>query len=413
MMDLFYLNACNSFRVRRQHFHEFALWTHATLHQMKGSAALSQGHCLAGLADRIGSEVDVLCFDEFAITNVADAVIFMQLLGHLEKRHISVVCTTNRPPEDLYKEGLNRERYLPALVSQLRNAFLVVQVDFGLDYREEAAKASETEATESSGSPEASPEAALAEILGNQEMRLKFEPGEVRLPWNRKLAVPGQANGIARFHFDDLCRKPLGAEDFISVAESFHTVLVHDIPKLTVEEHNEARRFTNLVDVLYEYSVRMICLSPVPVEEVLAAVEGLKEVTGDSMEANSLGVFEKMYDDTPNFQLQIKELGSYETYKELKLKKLKEEERSVVEKLSSMAAISAADGGTGSGWSAAPAAADGSAPQEGVAGVMVAAVGSLQESGFAARRAVSRLREMQTPAYLEAAGRRRQTMVSS
>merc|ERR1711924_227271 len=97
---------------------------------------------------------------------------------------------------------------------------------------------------------------------------------------------------------------------------------------------------------------------------------GLKEVTGDSAQAESLGVFERMYDDTPNFQLQIKEFGSYEAYKENKLKRLAEEESHVVAKLSNMAAVAAAEGDTGSGWRAAPAAADGSAPQAGVAGVI-------------------------------------------
>merc|ERR1712226_531510 len=124
-----------------------------------------------------------------------------------------------------------------------------------------------------------------------------------------------------------------------------------------------------------------------------------------------MGVFDKMYDDSPNFQIQIKELGSREKWKELQDRRLAEEQRHEAQRLGRLAAPEAAAKQTGSGWSAAPAGADLSAPDQGVAGVMVAAVGSLQESGFAARRAMSRMKEMQARPYLEAANQRRASFV--
>jgi len=188
-------------------------------------------------------------------------------------------------------------------------------------------------------------------------------------------------------------------------------VLVHDVPRLSLEEHNEARRFTNLVDVLYEQSVRFVCHSAVPIGEVLQSVETLHQASSDNThDAESLGLFATMYDDQPNFQIQIKELGSREKWKEMQDRKLAEEQRAEAARLQRLSAPSAAEGTTGSGWSASSAPADLSAPDQGVAGVMVAAVGSLQESGFAARRAISRMREMQTTPYLEASARRRASM---
>jgi len=258
------------------------------------------------------------------------------------------------------------------------------------------------------GCPEEALQRALAEDDGGAAALV---PGHVKISWGRSLPVPGMSGGAARFHFDDLCRKALAAEDYLHLAVRFHTVYIHNVPRLSLEEHNEARRFTNLVDALYEHSVRLFCHSDVPLGEVLRSVEALREASEkDGHDADRLGLFETMYDDQPNFQIQIKELGSREKWQELQDKRMAEEQKAEAARLGKLVAPDAAQGTTGSGWSAAPAGADLSAPDQGVAGVMVAAVGSLQESGFAARRAVSRLKEMQTMPYLEAAQRRREAM---
>uniref|UniRef100_A0A7S4RLQ6 AAA+ ATPase domain-containing protein n=1 Tax=Alexandrium monilatum TaxID=311494 RepID=A0A7S4RLQ6_9DINO len=423
LMDLFCLFDLQDWRVRRQHWHEFSLWLHGTLHRLSGARAdVPQKHVLARVADLVAEDTDLICLDEFAVTNVADAAILAELLRLLAVRHVALVCTTNRPPQDLYKDGLHRERFVPALVEHLQSTFLLVAVNT-VDYREEMSLADSREAESADrgagggerpqvffvgGDPEAALRCALADDGGAAP---ELAPGAVKVSWGRSLPVPGQLGGMARFHFDDLCRRPLSAEDFMHLALQFHTIYVHDVPGLALEEHNEARRFTNLVDALYEHSVRLLCHSSVPLQDVLSRVEVLRDAgSTEGHDAEKLGVYETMYDDSPNFQIQIKELGSREKWKELQDRRHAEEQLAEARRMGRLAAPAAAEGDTGSGWSAAPAGADLSAPDQGVAGVMVAAVGSLQESGFAARRAASRLQEMQTGPYLEAARRRREAM---
>jgi len=423
LMDLFCLFGVNEWRVRRQHFHEFSLWLHESLHSISGSTTKGapQKHILARVADSVAEGVDVICLDEFAVTNVADAAILAEVLRLLAERHVAVVCTTNRPPEDLYKDGLHRERYLPALVNHLRGRFLVTAVT-GVDHREEMLRADASAAAEAAAeeSPSKVSETvffdgmcantALSSALGPDLETLA--PTKMKVSWGRSLPVKSTSGGVACFHFNELCRHALGAEDFLFVATKFHTVFVHDVPRLSLEEHNEARRFTNLVDALYEHSVRMLCHSDVPLSDVLKNIEALRDASdAGGHDADRLGLFQADYDDSPNFQIQIKELGSREKWVELQEKKRLEEQRAHADRLGKLAAPAAVEGTTGSGWSAAPAGSDLSAPDQGVAGVMVAAVGSLQESGFAARRAMSRLKEMQTTPYLEAARRRREEMV--
>eukprot|EP00928_Gymnodinium_smaydae_P000449 TRINITY_DN10174_c0_g1_i1.p1 TRINITY_DN10174_c0_g1~~TRINITY_DN10174_c0_g1_i1.p1 ORF type:complete len:617 (+),score=156.78 TRINITY_DN10174_c0_g1_i1:179-2029(+) len=432
LMDVFCLFGRGSWRFRRQHFHEFSLWLHQALHAEGGPAAATssgggsrRAHVLERVADLAAEGTDIIGLDEFAITNVADAAIFAELLKLLSERGVAVVLTTNRPPEDLYSEGLHRERYLPALVERLRSDFLVAPIS-GADYREQLFQAEQhaaAEAQEASGPGDAEPAAAAAAVffeggcpdealqaaLRDDGVDCSFVPGDVGIAWGRKLPVlsGGIGAGVARFHFDDLCRRALGAEDFLHLALRYHTICVHNVPRLSLEEHNEARRFTNLVDALYEHSVRLICHSEVPLSDVLRSVEALHSASAEDHDPERMGVFDKMYDDSPNFQIQIKELGSRERWKELQDRQMAEEQRAEAARLGRLSAPDAAQGDVGSGWSAAPATADLSAPDQGVAGVMVAAVGSLQESGFAARRAMSRLKEMRTRPYLEAAAARR------
>ncbi|CAE7948807.1 AFG1L, partial [Symbiodinium sp. KB8] len=175
-------------------------------------------------------------------------------------------------------------RYLPALVSHIRDSLLVQGVT-GRDYRAAMHRA-EFATAEATGPAvffeEGGFEEVLDQVLGGEKPLL--EPGTVKVSWGRSLPVPGQGDGVAQFHFDDLCRKPLAAEDYLILAAEFHTLFVHDIPRLTLEEHNEARRFTNLVDALYEHSVRLICHSCGRIDEVLRSIEVLQKASQDYAE---------------------------------------------------------------------------------------------------------------------------------
>jgi predicted ATPase len=194
---------------------------------------------------------------------------------------------------------------------------------------------------------------------------------EVKLQWGRKMSVAA-AGGVCHISFADLCVKPLGAEDFVAIADVYHTVVLSGVRSLKKSEHNEARRFTNFIDAAYEANANLVLVSAedTSLDALLAEVVELQnEKCEGGHQATLLGVFEKMYDDTPNFQLQIKEQG-----------RAKYDER-----LKAMTA-GAEDTNDGKG------------------GVSVAAVGSLQESGFAALRAISRLKEMQTSRYQSSGG---------
>merc|ERR1719191_2245317 len=197
------------------------------------------------------------------------------------------------------------------------------------------------------------------------------ENEEVKLRWGRKMSVTAAA-GVCHFSFADLCVKPLGADDFVAIADVYHTVVLSGVRSLKVTEHNEARRFTNFVDAAYEASANLVLVAAedISVDALLAEVVELQSVESEGgHQATQLGVFEKMYDDTPNFQLQIKEQG-----------RAKYDER--------LKAMNAGSEDT----------------NDGKGGVSVAAVGSLQESGFAALRAISRLKEMQTERYQSSGG---------
>jgi len=222
LMDLFCLfGLSEGLRVRRQHFHEFSLSTQQALHALADRPDASRRHVLACVAEAAARDADVLCLDEFQVTNVADAAILKELLRLLAELHVCVVCTTNRPPEDLYKEGLHRERYIPALVQQLRDSFLVVPVQ-GTDYREELHQAEVARRHHGSdGDPaagqavvDAEPnaqvigsvffeggcsDAALQEALAGEGLP-QLSPGQVKISWGRSLPVPAVGGGLACFH---------------------------------------------------------------------------------------------------------------------------------------------------------------------------------------------------------------------
>jgi len=213
LMDLFCLVGLPGWRVRRQHFHEFSLWLHENLHALGqgSSSSTSYGtsggprkHVLSRLVEQLATEIDALCLDEFAITNVADAAIFGEVLRLLAARHILVVCTTNRPPEDLYKDGLHRERYVPALVDHIRGRCTVVPID-GVDFRSQMLRAEAARLRESSseaaGAAEEQPSASVQQVFfegGCAEEAMHsalgaevegLAPGSIKVSWGRSMAV--------------------------------------------------------------------------------------------------------------------------------------------------------------------------------------------------------------------------------
>jgi len=240
---------------RRVHFHAFMLETHARL---KKARATAEGDPVHAVADDIAEEVKLLCFDEMQVTNPADAMILSRLFERLIERGLRVVTTSNRPPRDLYKDGLNRDLFIP-FIEMIEGRFAVVEVNGPTDYR--LHRLSGVKVWHGPNGPEATK--ALSEAFFKLtdypvEDRAKVPSEDLDVGGGRKLHVPKSLKGVAVFSFRRLVGEPRGAADYLAVAQRFHTVIIVGIPVMTREMRNEATRFVTLVDALYEHRVKLL-----------------------------------------------------------------------------------------------------------------------------------------------------------
>jgi len=240
---------------RRVHFHAFMLETHARLRKARATA---EGDPVHVVADEIAEEVKLLCFDEMQVTNPADAMILSRLFERLIERDVHVVTTSNRPPRDLYKDGLNRELFIP-FIELIENRFAVVEVNGPTDYR--LHRLSGVKVWHVPNGPEATK--ALSEAFFKLtdypvEDRAKVPSEDLDVGGGRKLHVPKSLKGVAVFSFKRLVGEPRGAADYLAVAQRFHTVIIVGIPVMTKEMRNEATRFVTLIDALYEHRVKLL-----------------------------------------------------------------------------------------------------------------------------------------------------------
>ena len=240
---------------RRVHFHEFMLETHGRLHKARER---EEGDPIEPVAEAIAREARLLCFDEMQVTNPADAMILSRLFSRLIEAGVKVVTTSNRPPKDLYKDGLNRELFLP-FIHLIEQRMLVVPVDGPTDYRLQRLKGVRT--WHVPNGPEAT------EALSNAFFRLTDYPVEDRakvpsedleVGGGRNLRVPKSLKGVAVFSFKRLCGDNRGASDYLALARRYHTVIIVGIPVMSREMRNEAARFVTLIDALYEHRVKLL-----------------------------------------------------------------------------------------------------------------------------------------------------------
>ena len=240
---------------RRVHFHEFMLETHARLRDARKSEA---GDPIEPVAEQIAEAAKLLCFDEMQVTNPADAMILSRLFGNLLELGVRVVTTSNRPPRDLYKDGLNRELFLP-FIALIEQRMLVVEVDGPTDYRLE--RLAGVDVWHMPNGPEAT--AALSHAFFRLtdypvEDRAKVPSEELEVGGGRTLHVPKSLKGVAVFSFKRLCGEPRGAADYLAIARRFHTVIIVGIPVMGRDMRNEAARFVTLIDALYEHKVKLL-----------------------------------------------------------------------------------------------------------------------------------------------------------
>ena len=248
LMDLFCANL-NIAQKRRVHFHAFMQEIHHGLHEARKK---NIEDALAPVADAVIRDVRLLAFDEMQITDITDAMIVGRLFEKLLAAGVVIVTTSNRPPEDLYKNGLNRALFLP-FITMLRDRLEVVELESPNDYRQHRLTGAQVY-FHPAGRVQGEIAAIWTDLTGGA-------PGEpLRLPVNGRITeLPRFANGIGRASFWDLCAKPLGPADFLAIAAAVRVLILEDIQQLSASNYNEAKRFVTLIDALYEAKVRLIC----------------------------------------------------------------------------------------------------------------------------------------------------------
>ena len=253
LMDLFFDLA----RIKpktRIHFHEFMQNVHGRVHHWRQQ----QEDPVAPVAAEIAADATLLCFDEFQVTDIADAMILGRLFTALFERGVVVVSTSNLEPDRLYEHGLNRGHFLP-FIKLMKQKLDVVSLDGEKDYRLDRLLGHKVYLTPPGPDAEAEIQVMWQELTECEEGL----PMELEVS-GRTVTVPQAARSVARFSFSDLCERPLGPGDYLKIAKTFHTVIVEDIPKLSKAQRNEAKRFVTLIDALYDNHVRLIASAEVP-----------------------------------------------------------------------------------------------------------------------------------------------------
>jgi len=251
LMDLFF-DAAEVERKRRVHFHEFMQETHGLVHWARSEkvGGVTPIERAAGL---IAKQVSLLCFDEMEVRDIADAMILARLFTALFDKGVVVVATSNRPPDDLYKGGLHRDRFLP-FIELLKDRVDVIDLGDGTDYRLDRLIGEPIFLTPNNATARAGLDRLFAELTGGAEVE-----AETVVVHGRELEVTHAVKGVARFSFTELCAQPLGPGDFLALARRYRALVVDDIPRMTDAIRDQARRFMMLVDALYERRSSLIC----------------------------------------------------------------------------------------------------------------------------------------------------------
>jgi cell division protein ZapE len=256
---------------RRVHFNEFMLETHERLRHARES---EEGDPIEPVAEQIADEAKLLCYDEMQVTNPADAMILSRLFGKLLEQGVKVVTTSNRPPRDLYKTGLNRELFLP-FIELIERQMLVVEVNGPIDYRLD--RLTGVEVWHVPNGPEATADLSRAFFQLTDypvEDRAKVPSENIDVGGGRTLHVPKSLKGVAVFSFKRLCGEPRGAADYLAIARRYHTVIIVGIPVMGPDMRNEAARFVTLIDALYDHKVKLLAAADAEPEGLYPAGDG-------------------------------------------------------------------------------------------------------------------------------------------
>ncbi|XP_060790491.1 AFG1 like ATPase a [Neoarius graeffei] len=271
VMDMFY-DHVEITKKKRVHFHGFMLDVHRRIHRLKQSMPKRKAgkmakvyDPIAPVAEEISEEASLLCFDEFQVTDIADAMILKQLFENLFLHGVVVVATSNRPPDDLYKNGLQRVNFVP-FIAVLKEYCKILRLDSGIDYRKRNRPAAGKLFYLSS---EDNVDATLNELFDE----MAFKQNDITRP--RSLTVHGRTvtlnkacGTIADCTFEELCDRPVGASDYLEISTVFDTVFIRNVPLLTLNKKTQARRFITLIDTFYDHKVRVVLQAEAPLEEL-------------------------------------------------------------------------------------------------------------------------------------------------
>ncbi|MGB1875500.1 MAG: cell division protein ZapE [Rhodospirillaceae bacterium] len=249
-------------RATRVHFHEFMRDIHNEVHRLRQLPGSDDGDPIPGIADGIADASTLLCFDEMEVRDIADAMIVARVFARLFERGVVVVTTSNRHPNDLYKDGLQRDKFLP-FIELLKDRLDILQLEARQDYRLGRILGEAVYHTPSGDDATAALDAAWNRLTDNSDP----QPDSLTVK-GRKIVVPAAAHQVARFSFSDLCEQPMGASDYLEIGAQFCTVIVDRIPALGPEKRDVARRFVTLIDALYEHRSVLICSAATPPDTI-------------------------------------------------------------------------------------------------------------------------------------------------
>lgn len=255
VMDLFFETMPGT-RKQRLHFHRFMHWLHGELKKRKGEA-----NPLQRIGEELCQRIDVLCFDEFFVTDIGDAMLLAGLLDTFFRHRLVLVATSNIPPKDLYRNGLARDNFLPA-IALIEQHCQIMEMDSGTDYRLRDLQTHGVYLTPNT--PES--ETILAQRF--QMMDGLVHSSDTLTINDRAIHTRGWKDGVAWFDFTALCESARAQADYIEIAREFHTVLISHVPQLSAKNDDAARRFISLVDEFYERKVKLSMVVAVPLEDI-------------------------------------------------------------------------------------------------------------------------------------------------
>ncbi len=284
LMDLFHDLAPLKTK-KRVHFHEFMLDVHARMKEWRGFSGKeriahggkpTEDDPIPPVARQIALEATLLCFDEMQVTDIADAMILGRLFRELMELGVVVVATSNRVPDELYKDGLNRQLFMP-FIDTVNKEFDVVALDGPTDYRLNRFKGVQTYYTPINEETTRKLSDAFFKLTDRDVDDRDKVASDTLVVQGRELFVPKAARGVAVFSFKRLCANPLGAADYLAIARRYHTVIMVAIPKMEIDKRNEAKRFVTFIDALYENGVKFLCSAAVEASALYPSGDGAFE----------------------------------------------------------------------------------------------------------------------------------------